>query len=130
MSSKEYDDYGVRREQIEPAHTLLGEWRECKIIIPAVGMINMAVEIRDRAMQISGSFTVHDGHNAYKGEIEAVTICYIAVKDNEQRFDLLRLAYWLKKALNKEFVYVLWDNGVVQFVGHPDDNVRHDWGTK
>ena len=87
----------------------------------------MALEIQRRAAEISGGFTVVDGFGSYKGKGELVIVMHIAVKDDEQRFALLKFAYWAKTTLAQECVYVQWDNGVVQFVGHADDNVKHDW---
>jgi len=114
-----------------------GDYRECKVIIPSLtltyesGGVHSTLElirkINLRAVEISGGFTAVDGYGIYKGKMEAVTIIHIAVKDDEQRFELLKFAYWVKKALNQECIYVQWDNGVVQFVGHPDDTVHHEW---
>ena len=119
-------------------HDNMAAYRECKIILPALtvprgdlnkvaDMIFTAKVVNQRIMAISGGFTVMDGVGCYKGTVENVNIIYVTVKDDAQRFDLLTFAYWVKGALNQEYVYVQWDNGVVQFVGHPDDSVSHNW---
>ena len=113
----------------------LGDYRECKVILPLVvplqgekAALHLAREVERRASEISGGFTATDGMGVYKRKSETVMVLHIAVKDDEQRFELLKFAYWVKKTLDRECVCVRWDNGVVQFVGHPDDDVHHNWG--
>ncbi len=123
----------LQKEAIQQLYGV-GDYRECKVIIPLVIPTQgketatlLAREIERRASKISGGFTATDGINVYKEKAEVIMILHIAVKDDEQRFELLKFAYWIKKTLDRECVYVRWDNGVVQFVGHPDDDVQHDW---
>ena len=120
--------------------TPMEDYRECKIIFPSItggtakklrlswpSAVELAQDIEKKLSAISGGFTSMDAVGVYNGETEHVVVAHIAVKDDNQRFELLTLAYWLKETLAQECIYVQWDNGVVQFVGHPEDTVAHDW---